>query len=167
MNNPEGFRMRIQRRRETVPYADPLHAGRHPFQSFLLALCVVSGIPLLLGAPPAASATALLPSWVVTAWGASLALGAGVAIAGSYWPKRNYATALTVERIGLVIVGPAALLYAAIITIYTGAAGAVPASIVTGFGVASLIRAHDLGKIIRRAIAGDSSLPVLREGDSC
>jgi hypothetical protein len=166
VNTSERLIMRIQRRRETVPYADPLHAGRHPFQTFLLALCVVSGIPLLLGAPPTASAAALLPPWVVTAWGASLAIGAGVAIAGSYWPKRNYATALTLERIGLVVVGPAALLYGAIIVIYAGAAGAVPASITTGFGVASLIRSHDLGKIVRRAIAGEHSAPVLRENGS-
>lgn len=153
----------------TVPYADPLHAGRHPFQTYMLALCVVSGVPLLFGVSTAGSAEAILPHWVALAWGGGLSGGAAVALAGSYWPRRNYATALTIERIGLTVVGTSALFYTCLISAFLGWAGAVASMIVAGFGLASLTRAHDVGKIMLRAIAtstdGRTADPVLREGE--
>lgn len=144
------------RSRATVRYTDPLHAGRHPFQTFMLTLCVVSGIPLLFGEPPSTSVEALLPGWVAATWGLSLTIGAILGLVGAYWPKKNYATALTIERIGLDITGPAALLYAVIVFIYGGWGSSVAACIILGFGASCLVRAGDLGVIIRRAIPGHS-----------
>lgn len=141
-------------RHDLVPYADPLHAGRHPFQTFMLAVSVVSGVPLLFGRETAQSMHALLPDWMAISWGFSLCLGAALGLVGSYWPKANYATALTLERAGLWIVGPAALVYAAVLLLYAGALQGLTAALITaGFGASCIKRAHDIGKVISRAIA--------------
>lgn len=157
------------RRRTTVTYADPLRAGRHPFQTYLLFLCAISGIPLAFGVKTAGSVEALLPEWAALTWGLCLAGGSVLGLTGSYWPKRHYATALTVERIGLLIVGPAALLYSVLIAIYIGFSGTVTVLIVAAFGFSALLRAHDIGLIIVRAIESndEDELPgvVRREGE--
>lgn len=146
----------------TVAYADPLHAGRHPFQTFLLALCVVSGIPLAFGMSTASSIEALLPEWMAVAWGVSLVTGAALGLTGSYWPRSNYATALTLERVGLVIAGPAAIVYACVIFIYGWPGGVVAGLITLAFGASCLQRAHDIGKVIHRAIAMRTTEPMPR-----
>jgi hypothetical protein len=146
-----------------VPYADPLHAGRHPFQTFMLSVCLVTGVPLLIGQPIAGSVNELLPAWMAFGWGMSLFLGAAIALAGSYWPRTNYATALTLERAGLVIVGPAAIVYAAIIPLFSGdTKGLVATLIALGFGGSCLKRAHDIGLVIVRAIAIAAGDPMRR-----
>ncbi len=149
---------RVRARRPGVKYADPLHAGRHPFQTYILFLCVLSGVPLLFGEEPAARVEALLPSWIALTWAVCLVLGSVLSLLGSYWPRKNYATALTLERIGLDIVGPAALLYATLLAVFAATSdggiwgSTVAVAVVGGFGLACLMRAGDLGAIIMRAI---------------
>jgi len=140
-----------QPRSRGVKYADPLHAGRHPFQTFMLALAVISGLPLILGHPQPRSIEATLPPWLATTWGVMLFGGAVVALLGSYW-LGNYANALTIERIGLLVVGGAACLYGLTLLLVLGPSTAVAAGIVLGFGLASLKRAFDIGHIMRAAI---------------
>lgn len=145
------------RSRVTIMYVNPLHAGRHPFQTFILSLCVISGLPLLFKQIPASSVEAFLPEWVAVTWGCALTIGAVLALVGAYWPEKwNYATALTLERIGLDIVGPAALLYSVVIFAFRGYGSAVAAAIVFGFAISCLIRAGDIGVIIQRAIKENS-----------
>ena len=60
-----------------LPYSDPLRAGRHPFQTYLLALCVVSGAPMAAGQVTANSLEEQLPEPLVIAWGVMLVFGAG------------------------------------------------------------------------------------------
>jgi hypothetical protein len=126
------------RKRETVPYADPLCAGRHPFQTFLLLLCAVSGLPLLFGVETAGSVEALLPDWAALSWG----------LAGTHWKSGHEATALTIERIGLLIVGASALLYAVLVALYIGVSGTVTVLILLAFGIAAISRARDIESII-------------------
>ena len=153
------------RQRVTVKYADPLHAGRHPFQTFLLVAGFVSSLPIVFDQPPAAqSIEALLPMWVGITWGLSLLGGCALGLAGSYWPRKSYATALTVERIGLSICGPAGVLYGGAIVLALGLDGLIAAALIFGFGAACISRAYDLGVIIKRAIPGDS-LVVQREDE--
>lgn len=141
----------VQSSSRGVKYADPLHAGRHPFQTFMLALAVISGLPLILGRPQPLSIEATLPPWLATTWGVMLFGGAVVALLGSYW-LGNYANALTLERIGLLIVGSAACLYGFALLFVLGLSVTVAAGIVLGFGMASLKRSHDIGHIMRVAI---------------
>lgn len=142
-------------------YADPLHAGRHPFQTYMLTVCVISGIPLAANRPAARSIAETLPDWLAVTWGAVLVAGAITALTGSYWPRKGYATALTIERVGLLLVGAAAFVYGVIIIGYVGTAGSVAGLITLGFGAAALKRSHDIRKIFTRAIheVNDDPLP--------
>lgn len=151
--------------RETIKYADPLHTGRHPFQTYLLVLCVVSGVPLLAGRVSAGSIEAELPGWLALTWGAALCLGSLAALIGSWW-RGNYANALTLERMGLLIAGSAGIAYAAVILVTIPLnTGLVSAGLCLGFGASCVVRERDIGKIIARA--GETvSTPIAREGES-
>lgn len=152
-------------RRETIPYADPLRAGRHPFQTYLLALCVISGLPLLFGKVTAGSIEEQLHPYLALAWGAFLFLGSITALTGSYWPG-DYANALTIERMGLLIAGSAGIAYALVVMATVPPLdGLTAGAIVLGFGASCVVRAHDIGKIMRRA-AEVNSATVAREGES-
>ena len=155
-------------RRETIPYADPLRAGRHPFQTYMLVLCVISGLPLLLGHVTAGSISASLPGWLATTWGAFLLVGSTTALAGSYW-RGDYATALTIERIGLIIAGAAGLAYAAVVFLNASNLPFIDrltgGAIILGFGASCVRRARDIGNIFHRA-SEVSSTVVAREGES-
>lgn len=135
-----------------IGYADPLRAGRHPFQTYMLALCLVSGLPLLFRPPAAGSIEETLPPWAGMVWGASLTIGAGAALVGCYLPRSTYATALTLERTGLSVTGSAAVVYAIIIWLNIGLDGLIATGIILGFGVSCLIRSHHIGGVIVRAI---------------
>jgi len=132
-------------------YADPLQAGRHPFQTYMCFLCVVAGFPLLFGEPNAGSVEASLPGWMAAAWGCCLTLGAILTLVGSYW-RRDWLDALTIERIGLTGVGGGAFLYGLIILAQFSWGGVLAGFIVLGFGLACLSRSRDIGKVIKRGI---------------
>lgn len=145
--------------RGLVAYADPFHAGRHPFQTYLLALCSIAGVPLIFGRTNSGSVEELLPGAVAIGWGFVLCVGALVALVGSYWPirgdkldPRSYATALTIERVGLAFVGPGALVYAAIIVLVAGWSGVFVAAITAGFGWAAVRRQRDVARVFGKAI---------------
>jgi hypothetical protein len=137
-----------------VSYIDPLHTGRHPFQVYILALCVLSGATLLLKDQTPSAIQGLLPGWLQLAWAIMLVGGSIIALFGSYWPggRGGYANALTAERIGLGIVGAAAVVYGLAIIVVVSLPGIVAAGITLGFGLSCLIRARDIGRIIRSAI---------------
>lgn len=151
--------------RATIPYADPLQAGRHPFQTYMLALSVITGLPLLFGRIPAGSIEDYLPEPLALAWGASLFFGSSLALAGSYW-RGNYANALTLERVGLLGAGSAAIAYAFVVAVTVPPLGGLTAGgIILGYGLSCIIRSRDIGKIIRRAHESDSPT-VAREGET-
>ena len=148
------------RREGKLPYADPLQAGRHPFQTLLLILCLLSGVPQLLGITTASSVEATLPTWLGIAWGVILIVGPAVALAGARFWRRNYATALTMERAGLYLTGAAACVYALCIFALRGVEASMAAAIVLAFGLACLRRASDIGLIFTRALdEGDKTTP--------
>lgn len=143
-------------------YADPFRVGRHPFQRYLLALAVVGSLPILFGEPTSRSVEASLPPVIVIVWGVMLLTGAAISLLGVYWPLRepitpkSFVTALFLERLGLALVWPTALVYAAIIVLVTGWSGALSAAIVAGFGWAARRRMKDAGRVFRRAIEDDT-----------
>jgi hypothetical protein len=134
-----------------ISYTDPLSAGRHPFQVFLLLLCFVSGLTQILGAEAPDSLEQNLPSGVVTAWGWMLITGSFSALIGSFWSRNSYATGLTIERVGLFATGVSAVIYG-IFVLSLGLNGAVAGGITIGFGFACLLRARHIGKIFKRAL---------------
>lgn len=134
-----------------VSYIDPLRSGRHPFQIYLLALCIVSAVPLIFGRFTAGSIEETLPEWLVVSWGLMLFGGAAAGLIGSYW-RGDYADGLTIERVGLAAVGSAAAVYSVVIVATGGIPRLLAAAIILGFGLCCLRRARDIGRIIRAAI---------------
>jgi hypothetical protein len=106
-----------------LPYVDPLRAGRHPFQVYMLGLCVVSGLPYLFGQASAEAVENQLPYWLAFGWGMMLVLGASTALIGSFW-KRSIADALTMERVGLSLTGGSAVVYG--LCVLGGRSGVAP-----------------------------------------
>jgi hypothetical protein len=94
-----------------IPYVDPLRAGRHPFQIYMLSLCVAAGIPYFFGQASAEAVQNQLPEYLALGWGISLTVGASIGLLGSFW-RGGYDMALTLERIGLYLTGIAAIIYA-------------------------------------------------------
>ncbi len=131
---------------------DPLEASRHPFETYLLVLAAVSGIPLAFGEPNSASIEATLPPLLVTGWGVMLVAGSLLALLGLYW-RGHSGTGLLMERAGLVGVGGASLVYAgATILAAPGWSGAFAAAITSGFGVACFAQARRISTRIRAVI---------------
>lgn len=134
----------------TIPYIDPLHSGRHPFQTFMLVFVVASSVPLVVGRVTAGSMEATMPRWAVLTWGLALLGGACVALIGSFW-RGKYDTALLLERMGLDVTGFAAVVYGFVICAVAGWDGLLAAAITFSFGLSSLIRARDIARIFARA----------------
>lgn len=130
---------------------DPLEASRHPFETYLLALAAVSGVPLLFGQSNSSTIQHGLPPLVVAAWGAMLLIGSTTALAGLYWRGRA-STALLMERAGLHGVGGAALVYAVVLLVGTGWTGGFAACITGGFGVACFAQARRISARITTAL---------------
>lgn len=143
-------------------YADPFRVGRHPFERFLLLLAIVGSVPLLAGERTSGSIESALPAPIVVGWGLLLLIGCATALVGVYWPlrepvtPRSFVTSLFLERLGLAIVWPTALVYAAIIVVVAGWSGVMVAALVAGFGWASRRRMLDTARTFRRAIASAS-----------
>lgn len=132
---------------------DPLAASRHPFETYLLALAFVSGIPLLFGRTNSGTIQEALPEPAVLMWGFMLVIGSATALLGTYWHGRG-STALVLERTGLVGVGGAALIYSTIILLSAGLKGLFSACIIGAFGIASFAQARRISRRIRELLAG-------------
>lgn len=141
-----------------ITYLDPLSAGRHPFQVFILALCLLSGLPILVGQYTAGSVEETLNAGIAYAWGASLVFGSATALVGSFLPRASYGTAVIMERVGLQVTGYAALIYATIIALQGNLGGVLATGIVGAFGAACLARARDIGRVLHRAETIDHTL---------
>lgn len=127
---------------------DPLDASRHPFETYLLCLAAVSGVPLLFGKANSGSMAAAMPEPAVLAWGAMLVLGSLLALVGLYWHGKS-ATGLLLERTGLVGVGGAAIIFSAVALLSVGLDATFSACITAGFGLACFAQARRISHRIR------------------
>lgn len=132
---------------------EALAASRHPFETYLLALAFVSGVPLLFGEVTSQSIERALPSPLVAAWGAILMLGSAIALVGMYW-RGALLTGFVMERAGLVGVGGAALIYSASLVVEAGIGGTYAACITVGFGVACFAQARRISRRLARLMEG-------------
>lgn len=113
---------------------------------------MVSGLPLIFWRPTGAiSMKDQMPDWIVLVWGCFLFFGAAFALTGVYW-RGSHVNALTIERIGLELLSPAAMVYSFAVLTYRGFGSFVSVCIVFGFGFACLVRARDIRAVIRQAI---------------
>jgi len=138
--------MRIRR----IPPAD-LPSSRHPFEIFILVVCVAVGVPILFGNPPPPSVDALMPVWTRLVWAVLVAGGAATALIGIGLPNRL--AGVLVEQVGLVGVGVGTVVYSVCSFLYNDLDLALPASIIMAFGVACLWRWLQLERLISLAYA--------------
>jgi hypothetical protein len=110
----------------------------HPFELYLAGVCVLSGVPLLIGEPAPTSIEALLPPLLVRLWGFELLLGAGLVLFGLLRPRSR------LERVGHTLLAPAAVVYGAAIVTVVGVPGVLAGTLVAGFGLASATRGYVL-----------------------
>lgn len=142
----------------------PLDSGRNPFELFLLCLGLLSGIPLLFGAPPPGTLAELLSPDLVHAWAAILVFGCGVALCGVWWSWWGWlgrihprlatrpTTGLLIEQVGLFAVGGGTLIYGVGI-IGSGRDGTgIATGIVLAYGMACFWRFAQIKLWVRAAI---------------
>jgi hypothetical protein len=121
----------------------------HPWAVWVCALCLLNGIPLLLGAAPPDSIEATLPPWGRIAWGVVLTVGSAAVLAGMFWPGSD-TDALLVELVGMLAVGVGCVVYAsALLTLDGSPAPRSGVAIIGGFGVACLWRVWAAERTLR------------------
>jgi hypothetical protein len=114
---------------------------RHPFQVLMMAGCVWSGVFGMVGRGTPPSLARTLDSPVLFVWFAALVACGALAVAAAITATRDQLWSMLLERLALLVVGPLALVYAAVLTKATGPAGVVAGAWAAGFGLACLVRA--------------------------
>lgn len=126
-----------------------LRSGRSPFELYLLAACVLSGLSGLIAPSSLSLAVAqLLPTWVVTAWCAGLVIGGSISILGVL---RRGLQSLLIERVGLIALTGLTLLYSVSIVTLAGPRATFAALFVAAFGAACVARFWQIGKDLTKA----------------
>lgn len=119
---------------------------REPFDILLAVMCLFSGIPYLLGAPPAAAIDRQLPEFLFRAWGGCLTLGGILVLVGIFF-------GLTLlQRAGLSLLAPTAIMYAIVLLIYIKLPAIFSASLLLGFAGACLLKDYTI-KIATQSIS--------------
>ncbi len=86
-------------------------SGKNPFQAWLMAYLLLSGIGFATTTAPAPqSVVAVLPPWATQAWGVSLVAGAAIVLVGTYW-RGVPETGARVEMLGCFIFAAANPVY--------------------------------------------------------
>lgn len=151
-------------------YPPPLDSGRHPFELFVLFLGMVSGAPLLFGAPAPGTTTELLGTGLARVWGWILVGGCLVALIGVWWTwwawlgrlwRRVHPAerdGLLIEQVGLVAVAVGTLIYAIGVVLADipedddPLARVIPAALVGSLGLACAWRVWQIQRWVRAAI---------------
>jgi hypothetical protein len=121
-----------------------------PYEVLLLALGVVLGTTQATGVSVSAALNDTLPEHVAQVWGAMLALGSAVAIVGISYSFRDVYTSHVMERIGTILVGVGAIIYA--LAVWSSDVHSYySVGVNLGFGTASLWRAWQITDDFRRA----------------
>lgn len=141
--------------------ARPLDSGRNPFELFLLALGLLSGLPLLWGAPPPRSTAQLLSPLLVHVWAAFLVGGCVVALVGVWWTWLGWvfraaakeSTGLLLEQLGLVSVGVGTVIYGIGLIAADVPGSGFAAGLTFAYGLACFWRAVQIQRWVRAAIS--------------
>lgn len=120
-------------------YKNIASSSRHPFQVLILVLCLISSVPILLGASPApASIEAQLPPYFSHVWALVLVTGSVGTLVGIF--LKNRTNGLIMEQMGLAFIGISALLYSALIMVHVKWPGFFSATAIGVFAIACLVR---------------------------
>jgi len=135
-----------------MPLPIETEKSRHPYEVFILSICLILGVSIILGGKPPASISAQKDlGFAEDIWGYLLAGGAGLGLVGGYCNSRS--TGLILTQIGLIALGGSAVMYAVAILIATNfrMTGYLPTLIIGWFGFNSLRRFFQIQKEIDAA----------------
>ena len=120
---------------------------RNPFEVFLLAACLVSGIvQLIIRKQPASINAVLVDPSVRIMWNIMLIIGGGIALFGIV--QRNPYNSLRFESIGLLCTAISASVYSMAVIYFGGLQGIFAALMTLSFAAACYIRRHAIEKIL-------------------
>lgn len=129
-----------------------LSSGRsNPFEIFILACGLVSGVPILTGHGHPASVASLLNPTLLYVWACILTAGCAVALVGVLWPRRAH-TGLLVEQVGLVAVGAGVVIYVLGLVNLHDPGRWLAVGLAAGFGLACWWRVWLIQRYIRSLI---------------
>lgn len=131
----------------------PVPPARHPFQVWIMAGGVISGIALVLTGPTQNSLEELLPAWGRVAWALTLAVGGALCLAGAWWREPVYA--LLLERAGMAGLAGAYFGYGGAIGVVglsndQFARGLAAGTLVITLGMAATQRVRQITRALRR-----------------
>jgi len=139
--------------------------GQNPLTVLFLLWAVLAGAAYALGTPPPNSVTASLPNWLVIPWYLILCVGGVIAIVGIWIP--DLLMSLFVERSGMMMVSPAAAVYASASFAFVGWRAIGVGGITGAFAIACAVRwwqinlmlwrlKVDLAEAVKRAALAES-----------
>lgn len=126
---------------------DRIPARRHPHQVFIGALCIVAGVPPLVGGPRSGSLAATLPGWLLLVWSAVLVAGGTLVVVAAL--VRGTLHGMYLEACAHLPLALMTVAYGAALIIVTGHRGITSAAIVLGFGVAEAARFRQVYRTLR------------------
>jgi hypothetical protein len=118
-----------------------------PRAVFILTLCIVTGLPLILGQIQPGSFQELIPNIIIRLWGLSLVLGCIITLLGM--SKNDKLWGVLTEQIGSVAVASTSLFYATAVLIVAGKDGITAAGFIIGWALSCFYRYWQLEHIVR------------------
>jgi hypothetical protein len=129
---------------------------------YLYALFVAAGAAYLASGPAPGSVSTLLPGALAYLWYAALTVGGGLGLAAALWPDTT--TGLLIERVAMLPLGAATLVYATALATLGRVAALLPAGIIAGLGVAAVWRTVQITRQVGAAPAGGRRRRRRRQG---
>lgn len=129
---------------------DPLTGippSRHPFQVWILAACLISGISTAVFDAGPATLRELLPVWAFWLWGAVLMMGGFFGLLGAFWEDRI--TGLLMERLALIAISGGSMVYAVTVVSLAGKVGYTTAAYTMSVGIAGFWRVRHINRALR------------------
>ncbi|GIH18449.1 hypothetical protein [Rugosimonospora africana] len=140
-------------------------SGRHPFEVILLiASPVVASVLVLTNTQPPAVKVAM-PTPVRAVWFALLIVAGAAGLTGVFW-RGQVGASLSIEAIGVLVLGAAASMYAFGLLAVSGVQGAAAAGFVAAVATGSWWRLTQIWRDLRkldRAVAEQAEQAVLAE----
>jgi len=115
---------------------------RNPWEVFMLALCVTSGIANLVSPSPLPTH---IPPLVAQSWYWLLIFGGLTSLVGLAW--RDVLTGVLISRAGHIPIGFGAYAYALVVGYPHNGQSLLTAAILLGFGTAAHCRAHQIKRL--------------------
>lgn len=121
---------------------------RHnPFQMWMMAACVFTGLARLLETPDQEGVAAMLPHYVLVVWYLFLLLGGVIGLLSML--TRDVVSGFLIERSAMWLLTSATAFYVVAYIATMGLTGSISLVFVSAFGVACLVRGWKIGRGLR------------------